>query len=248
MMKSDKYKLEDEYHDLYDSYKNTPGPAATGALLKKLDPVIGTAIKSYASGNDNPLLRGRARRMMVDSLQTYDPSRASLRTHMMQNLQRLSRINQEQNSPIRVPEQRAIDAYHLNRIQEQLNDENNREVSDAELMDHLGWPEARLMRARDIPNTMNEGNQAFTDEEGNQSTPATSMFDQRRFDAWKGYVYSGLDPVDQIIMEHTLGMRGRPKLPGIEIARKVKLTPAAVSQRAARIQQQLSNFSEAKLF
>jgi predicted transcriptional regulator len=45
-------------------------------------------------------------------------------------------------------------------------------------------------------------------------------------------------------MEHSLGLNGKKKLSGRRIAAKLGLSPSAVSQRGARIQQQLDLYEE----
>ncbi len=59
------------------------------------------------------------------------------------------------------------------------------------------------------------------------------------------FLYHDLDPYDQVILEYGLGLNGSPKLPAAQIARRLKLSPGAVSQRASRIQQQLDELEDA---
>jgi DNA-binding NarL/FixJ family response regulator len=49
-------------------------------------------------------------------------------------------------------------------------------------------------------------------------------------------------------MEHTLGLHGKKVLSNQEIARKLRLTPGAVSQRKATIQQLLNQEQELSPF
>ena len=65
---------------------------------------------------------------------------------------------------------------------------------------------------------------------------------------WVELVYSDLDETDQLILAHTLGLRGREVLQNQQLAKKLGISPGAVSQRKQRIQrlldreQQLSPF------
>ena len=52
-------------------------------------------------------------------------------------------------------------------------------------------------------------------------------------------VYQGLSPLDQRVMELTLGMRGNKKLSNQEIAAKLNRSPGAITQRKTKIQQLL---------
>ena len=55
-------------------------------------------------------------------------------------------------------------------------------------------------------------------------------------DAWLDFVYGDLSPVDKLVMDMTLGRNGRKRTSTQEIARKLNISPGAVSQRAAKIQ------------
>jgi hypothetical protein len=57
-----------------------------------------------------------------------------------------------------------------------------------------------------------------------------------------------MDPINQKIMEHSLGLHGQPRLPNHEIAKLLRLSPGAISQRKARIQQTLDKESELSPF
>jgi len=56
---------------------------------------------------------------------------------------------------------------------------------------------------------------------------------------WLSFVYHDLQPTDQVILEHTVGLNGKPVLSKQMIARKLGISPGAVSQRAAKIQARL---------
>ena len=67
---------------------------------------------------------------------------------------------------------------------------------------------------------------------------------------WLKIVYDDLQPVDQRVMELTLGLNGQSKLSNQEIAARLRISPGAVTQRKAKIQavldreHDLSPFSE----
>jgi DNA-binding CsgD family transcriptional regulator len=55
-------------------------------------------------------------------------------------------------------------------------------------------------------------------------------------DAWIDFVYGDLSPTDKLVMDMTLGRNGRRKASTQDIARRLNISPGAVSQRAAKIQ------------
>jgi hypothetical protein len=50
-------------------------------LLTTVQPAIDRAVVLHAGGA-NPTLRARAKRMAISAIQSYDPQRASLGTHL----------------------------------------------------------------------------------------------------------------------------------------------------------------------
>ena len=54
-------------------------------------------------------------------------------------------------------------------------------------------------------------------------------------DIWLEYVHHDLDPVDKKVLEWKTGLYGKTILSTNEIARRLKITPGAVSQRASKI-------------
>jgi hypothetical protein len=67
-------------------------------------------------------------------------------------------------------------------------------------------------------------------------------------ESWHEFVYHDLDPIDQVILEHSLGLHGKQVLPNQDIARKLKLSPGAISQRKVRIQDQLNALPQTGMF
>jgi hypothetical protein len=62
--------------------------------------------------------------------------------------------------------------------------------------------------------------------------------------AWISLVYSDLGPVDQYILERVLGLHGHPPTPPSRVAKELKVSPGAVSQRMEKIQAQLDRRDE----
>src|SRR6185312_17560489 len=67
--------------------------------------------------------------------------------------------------------------------------------------------------------------------------PAVAGPDRSRLIA--EFLYPDCSPEDQLLLEHAFGLRGAERLAGRELAAKLNVSPAAVSQRAARLQARL---------
>ena len=76
-------------------------------------------------------------------------------------------------------------------------------------------------------------------EEGAVYKPGVQQPDKEAI--WADYVYYDLDPIDQKIFEWRTGRNGQKVLTVTEIAKRLKMSPASVSQRAKRISQLLAS-------
>ena len=224
----------------FEKWKTAPTPENMSALLDKAEPVINSALTSYAGGNQ--LFRGHARRMAAEAFKTYDPKKnVKLHTHLMTQLQPLTRINREHAQSVKVPERVTLDMYSMRQSNQELFDKLGREPSDKELADHTHLSMRRLQHVRrfarpDIP----ESGLTMMNEEGEQEIfyPGMQKTDPQR--VWTEYVHHDLSPVDQKILEWKTGLYGKEILSNNEIAQRVNLSPGAVSQHSSRILQRIA--------
>jgi DNA-directed RNA polymerase specialized sigma subunit len=219
----------------FDAWSKNQTPENMASLLDAADPVIGSALTSYAGGNQ--LFRGKARKLAIDAFKSFDPSKGTkLRTHLMVQLQPLSRMHRDHSQSIRIPERISSDLYHVNQANQQLFDKLGREPSDKEIADHTGLSMRRLVHVRKFARpSLPESGLTFTNEEGEEEVfyPGTEKADPQR--VWIEYVHHDLSPMDQKILEWKTGLYGKSVLSTMEIARRMGMTPGAVSQRAAKI-------------
>lgn len=233
--------LEDDFREPYQTWKAAPTPQANAAMLGHLGPTIDQAIRAHV-GAPNPLLTSRARRLALQALGSYDPKRARLRTHLFNQLQGLKRVQRQQTTVLKVPERVALDRHHLENATRELADNLGRDPSDFELAEHTGFSPARLATVRSYHPAVAEGTLAA-------ATPAHEVLGGVAGPAapghlWQQIVYDDLGPLDQQIMEHALGLHGRPRLPNQEIAARLGRSPGLISQRKRRIQEQLDRAAE----
>ncbi len=236
--------LEPEFANGYNTWKKEPNPSNTHTLLKSMNPIIDSAIKTYGGSSGNsPTLRSKAKLIMINSLKNYDPSRAKLRTHMMVQLQGLRRASAKESQIISIPEQVAIESGRLNEAENVLKDTLGRDPSDLELADHTGLSRKRIGYIRTMKSTSSEGSiSSRPNESGEPFVPEVE--DREGGNQWQEFVYHDLDPLDQLITEHTLGLHGKKILSNQLLAQKLRLSPGAVSQRKAKIQAKLNTREE----
>lgn len=248
-----KSMLEPEYEPLFNAWKQTPSPASTGALLRALRPTIDTGLAMHAGNDRSPTAVGHARRIALGALSSYDPSRAKLSTHVISNLQSMRRYERQRQQVLRVPEQVSLSRQHLMRASADLEDTYGREPTDEELSDYTGIAPRRLQKIRAAVLPASEGMFADNsgDEESSSYDPATyqpGASGRRMQHAMHQVVYADLNPINQKIFEWTLGWNGQPRLENREIARRLNLSPGAISQRKAKIQELLTEAAQLQAF
>ena len=223
--------------DLVSMYqKGDKSDELSSELLRRLKPTISSAISSYAPGKDRELAI-RAASMAMDSLKTYDPGFGTdPKTHVFNNLKRLSRIGAQRGNIVKVSESAAYLQRDIQKAIDKFNDDYGREPSMEELADITGVSEKRIENAMGLRRAINES--ATLSEDSKRDRLASSDLDDSDYFE---YVYRSVGPIDQKIMEWSSGMHGVRRLSNNEIARRLRMTPSAISQRKAKIQYMLSD-------
>lgn len=241
-------RLEPEYAPAYDAWRAQRTPEAASHLLGALRPAIDRGLRAHVGPQAGPNLRVHARRLALQALETYDPSRARLGTHLVNHLRGLKRLSRRSQQILAVPERLVLDRNYVQECRRQLSDELGRDPSTQELADRTGLSLRRIARVERLQQPMAEGTALRTSamsEDGHGFQP-TVMRDIS--DVWLEAVYGDLDGTNQRIMEWTLGLHGQPQLSNQQIAAKLRMTPGAISQRKAQIQAKLDQMEKLDLF
>jgi DNA-directed RNA polymerase specialized sigma subunit len=224
--------LEPEYREAYEAWEQDQTPTGNAAILGAIDPVVRKGTSMY--GGVSPLTRSRGRKLALEGLRTYDRSRSRLQSHLINQLKGLQRISKQQHEVVHAPERVLLDRFKLQRYEQELMDTLGRDGTDAELADQSGFSLKRIKHIRGWQPGMTSSqledispNLAGGQFVGGVSSQA----------AWLEVVYDSLAPMDQKIMEFSMGLHGRKELSNQEIAKKLKRTPGAISQRKKKIQE-----------
>jgi DNA-directed RNA polymerase specialized sigma subunit len=230
-----------EFDSAYQQWQQQRTPEINTKLLSTVQPVIDTAVSSYAANNPSPTIKTRARLMALKAMESYDPKKGNVRTHLLSQLQGLRRLSAKEQNIIAVPEQVGLDFQRLNESENELRDRLGRDPTDNELSDHTNLSRRRIQKIRAFHQPLPESaTTSENDDEMNDGGVASSIPGQTRgADAWMNFVYDDLGPTDKLIMDMTLGRNGRRAVSTQEIAKRLRITSGAVSQRAAKIQAML---------
>ncbi len=227
-------RLEPEFQDIYGQWSAQPtNKAITGKLLTTLTPTIDKAIRAHV-GEPHPLIRSRARNIVLKSLPKYDPKQTQLNTYITNQLFSLRRVNRKQTQIISIPERMTQEYAKLTSAEANLRDQLGREPTTLELADTVGLSTKRIQKIRSFRYPVSESQ---ADLLGSGFSPGV----QGKKSHWLEVIYHDLDPTDQQVMEYSFGMFGKPQMSNQAIATKLGLSPGAISQRKAKIQKYLDD-------
>lgn len=216
----------------YDAWRADPTPENMGRVLKHLDPVITSEISRFGGG---PVLKTKAKTLAIDAVRTYDPAHgAQLRSWVVTQMQPLSRYRQ-QMQPLRVPEAAARKAADVNRIRSELAETLGYDPTDTELADRIGISVKRINQLRSMSKAVSTESVFAPQGEDDASTlPATDVTFSSMSDAAEE-VYKELDDRSRFIYDSSTGSHGKIPISKAEIAKRLGVTPAFVSQQSAAV-------------
>lgn len=232
--------LEPELAAPYRAWKAAPTPETATTLLAAIRPHVDRAVHLHV-GAGGPLIESRARRMALEGMRRYDPAAGSIKTHLTRHLEGLKRVARRQTTILRVPERVALDRAGVESAAREFEAENGREASDGELAERTGFGLARIRKVRSYRPAVAEG--TLEELMGGAAPAAAGPADGLPETLWHRLVYDELAPADQRIVDlHRAGVANG------EIARRLGVSPGAVSQRKARIQARYDEGRDLGLF
>lgn len=204
-------------------------------MLDVLDPHIRAAAKQHTGGN-SPTAVGRAKSETLRVMKNYNPIHAKPQTFLSTQLQGLSRWNASRTNGVRIPTRAAGQFALLESAEAEYLDKHGRPPSTAELAKRTNLTSTAIEKLRRFNSPITGSRPNMMQEEDDYSTAEDQILQPQNDQAWLEMVYGDLPDRDRVIMEHTIGMFGRPKLSTGQLAKRLKVSPGLISQRRAFIQ------------
>lgn len=232
--------------ELYEAYAANPSPESLAEVINSLKPTLVSEASRYPGPRGAVL--SHAKLLAVKAVKTYNPaSGAKLNTWVTGNLRGLSRFGQELARPAHVPEIAARQAAHLDALRGEMADELGRDPSDEELADRAHISVKRVTAVKSMARPfMREGQMTSFEGDDQSSYPAVDNQgpDPALHSAVEAVLQSS-DDRDQMILKHKIGHGGAPQLSNQEIAKRLGVSPAFVSQRGAALAGQVEGMRDA---
>lgn len=210
----------------YDYWRTEPTQENLRAVVDSLQPSIDGFLRSIGADSD-PYLKAEARVLAAGAVQKYSPLHGTqLKTFVSGQLQPLRRTKRESQGAIRLPERVQLDAWALQRAENEFMDQHNREPDLEELSDWAKMPVRRIRKVRQ------QLRPTASETQLEQAVPGQTV---DYSDEAAEYVYRDADYIDRKIMEWKIGYGGSKTLNPSEIATKLKISPAQLSRRSAKL-------------
>ena len=210
--------------------------AAKIELLGSLEPLIRRSVnKFYRSGIPEFAVRAEGFRLASGAIETYDPKKAQLNTHVTNYLKKLSRFVTNYQNVGHIPEPRALIIGKYNTIYSNLEADKGREPTVIELSDAMQIPPAEIDRLQselraDLSLTIEEDE----DDVGFYSFTRDEEVDPKVRQAIET-VYFEADPLDKKIMEYHFGLYGTTRIKSKDIALKLNLRDSDLKSRKIKL-------------
>jgi DNA-directed RNA polymerase specialized sigma subunit len=213
--------------ELWKQWNTNKSPQNLSALLKAIDPVINSEVQKQMGTIPPAILKLKAKALVIKALPKYNPDKAQLNTFIVHQLAPLKRENMKAQNIIRMPENMQLKVRTFIDRKQRLEDKLRREPTSLELADELKWSLKEVKRMeRQFHTEANVGSLIY--EEG------ASYLDSK-LNLRTDLVFRSLAPRDQLIFEYSTGYGGKQKISNNEIARKLKVSSAYISQRKKHI-------------
>jgi hypothetical protein len=202
-------KKRDQEKQMLTSFQKDPGTHTFMPLLNSMRPYMMWAARGNMARSPIPQAahEALARQSFYDAIRTYDPKKGgSFRTHMVNTVkEKGKRLNLKYQNIGYIPETRATKYQSFQNTVHLLREELGREPSDIEIADESGISVREIERLRKEISTDLIGREQFA------SKGMAFAQSDRAMQAARDIYYT-LEPKHQVVLEHIVGLNGKPSL------------------------------------
>lgn len=184
--------------ELYNEWKKSGDKKALGQLVQNLHPLIYMEVQRASGTLPSTALSAEAKKWAVRAIYSYDPNRGvALSTHVMNYLPKIRRMNYKFQNSARLPENLQLQYHTWNQAVTKLQERNDRDPSDEELADELGWKKKAVIKYR---------NSLYSDlvESGTERPIEVTSFNTNK--VLYDYILSQLTPDEKFILNNVDSM------------------------------------------
>lgn len=202
---------------------------AASRFLADLSPTITKAVNAYAGGDS--LYNTQARVMALDAAKKYQPDKgATIETFVYGQLRPLQRLAAQRGNLTRVSENVALQRSAVNRAIRELTADLGEDPTTEQIADKTGLSKKRINALMNYMPVVPDS--VAVSPEGDS---IGAYKPEKTVELYNEVIYNELDNTDKRIYEWSTGYGKGERLSGVQIAKKLGISPAAVSKRYANI-------------
>jgi DNA-directed RNA polymerase specialized sigma subunit len=219
---------------LWQTWKKDPTQGNMHTLMRRFEPVFRSKVNQFKAPNVNTAaFRGNLKLHAVRAYETYDPSRASLRTHLDNHLRKSMRFNAQHQNMAYIPEGQTAYIGGIDRARDELMEDTGQEPSHNQIAsfvnqrpDLLGGK--KRLSARMVARV--QGNRR-KDVIGSTMEADPTAYGTNRNESVLGLLRPTLNQKQQQVFDHLYGMNGKPRVDKTGVlAKRLGLSPSQVSR------------------
>ena len=234
-------KGQDSHTRAYNAWVVNRTPETMAGVVEAFMPTVNAEIMQYSGPKE--LLRSRARYLVTQAVKTFNPMGGTrLNTWVVTNLKQLSRYGKRLR-PVRSSEEMIRNSAELASVERRLEDDLGRKPTEDELVDETGWSKKTISAIRKASVAPITGSRIEIDSEGDREIVEPGVIRPNVMPYAAEAVYMGLDDRDKEIFDAKTGMHGKKMMTGNSLADMLKISPAAVSQRASSIGREIADMA-----
>lgn len=213
---------------LVEQWKAAPEhekPKHLQPLLQAYEPTFNRKVNEWSRGAraiQPAAFKAELQKHFINALQTYDPTKAALSTHVEMRLQKAKRFVGTHQNLAYIPEGQARFIGPIQKARDELTEQFGREPTHTEIADHLGMQPHKVERLakslkKDIPASM-----LVNDPSAQTSSREREVLDLLQFN---------LSPEEKKVFDYLFGRNGMPKvLSTNDLAKKLNKSAPQVSR------------------
>lgn len=219
-------------------------------FIKAAEPLISKVISSYLGYQyvNDPLIREKAKTILMNALKNYDESKGSLTQFIWINLQRLQRVLGRQQTVLSMSEANMLLAKQLDSAEKELTEKLGRAPNIDELADYLKISPGRIRKIQALRSVgyASSYERGVEDSSSGGWLPAIKQEKSSLTDKFLKLVYDTLgSDKEKSLVELVYGLNGKEKVPTItEAARRVGISPASASRIVSKVENMLKELEE----
>lgn len=226
----------------WKTWKAKPTDANASALLSQVAPLIHKEVNKWSGTLAKPLLETEGKRLAMQAFHSYDPGKgAALGTHVVNQLQRMSRLSYANQNVARLPENKMLLYHAYNVAHSELADEHGRAPTTDEIADRLGWPIKKVEEYR-----TSIGRREMLESGGLFESSDAGLYDEDKQDHLVDFIHHDLPATHKLIFEHLTGYGGAEQLSNQEIQKKLGMTQGQYSYAKAKLIEHVNAVSEGR--